>query len=330
MRVKQWLVYACLIIITLLGMVFFLMIYSDTYSNIHTDRREFFSEPNKNAMKVEYILKNKQKYDSFIFGSSRVALINPFNIKNGNYYNMTYSEGIPKEHLLNIRLFIDSGVKIKNLLIGLDDFSYQVSFDKHQNQPLTKAHYLASKTNFLIYCSELYFRFPLGEDRKHMKIKLFGGYSFKADLGDQESFYIDMQSKFSREKFNTREHIESSLFDKPTFYNGNTLNNTLQDIKEIKELCDSNKINCAFFINPIHHKTYEFTNLNLLNKFRYNLSKITNYYDFSYPNKISKDNTYWIETSHYTVDVGQMMIDTMYKEKKYENFGKFIHKIGKN
>ncbi|MEA1893417.1 MAG: hypothetical protein U9N33_12015 [Campylobacterota bacterium] len=324
MKIKNWLLYAFVTTCTSVIVVFFLMIWSDTYSNIHTDRTEFYTEPNKNVKKVEYILENKMKYDSFIFGSSRVGSINPLKIDNGNYYNMTYSEGIPHEHLINIQLFIDSGIKIKNLLIGLDEFSYQVSFIKHQNQGLTKAHYLATKTDFIIYCRELYLRFPLGEDRHHIKKKLFGADSFKLNVSSQSTAYKKAQESFSRVKYETPEHLNNPTFNKPTFYSGNTLNDTIKDIQAIKNICTNNKINCIFFINPIHKKTYEFSNLKLLKTFRYNLSQITPYYDFSYPNKISEDNSYWIETSHYTLEVGGMILDKIHKNKTNNNFGKYI------
>jgi hypothetical protein len=303
------------------------MLWSDTYSNIHTKRIKFFTEPNNNIKKVTYILENKNLYNSFIFGSSRVGFINPLLIKNGKYYNMTYPEGIPHEHLINIKLFINSGIKIKNLLIGLDEFSYQVSFKKHQNQGLTKAHYLATKTNFLIYCRELYLRFPLSEDRHHIRKKIFGGRTFTSDITKQYLHFKNIEKTFSRSMFTTKKHLENKIFQKPTLYNGDTLKETLQDIKEIKDICNKEKINCIFFINPIHQKTYEYTNKKLLNQFRKELSKITPYYDFSYPSFISKDNSYWIETSLYLINVGDMMIDTIYNNKKTDGFGKYIKKL---
>ena len=220
-------------------------------------------------------------------------------------------------------------MKIKNILIGLDEFSYQVSFSKHQTQPLTKAHYLSTNTNFITYIKELYLRFPLTEDRKHIKKKLFGSNKFVIKIEDQIYTYKQMKKIFSKDKFITVKHLNNPKFNEPTLYSGNIINKTIEDIKMIKELCLSNDINCTFFINPIHQKTYEFTNIKLLNKFRYNLSTITDYYDFSFPNKISKNNCYWLETSHYTLEVGEMIISKIYKNKD-NKFGKYIKRTGNN
>ena len=45
-------------------------IFSSNYNNLRY-------EPNQNFIKIKYIMNNKKKYDSFIFGSSRVGKINP-------------------------------------------------------------------------------------------------------------------------------------------------------------------------------------------------------------------------------------------------------------
>ena len=325
MKIKQWIAYSFLLTTFIIVVTFFLMKWSDTYSNTHYNRTKFYSEPNKNVLKVHYILTHKEKYDSFIFGSSRVGNINPLKLTNGKYYNMTYSEGLPKEHLLNIKLFLNEGVHIKNLLIGLDEFSYQVAFAKHQHQGLTKAYYKATKIALLTYYRELYLRFPLGEDRHHIKKKLFHSPNyFSLDISKQKENYESMVNSFNKTEFTSNKHIHDKIFDKPTYYNGNTLSDTLQDIKELKQTCTQYDINCTFFINPIHKKTYEYTNKKLLQKFKKQLRQITDYYDFSGPSFITQDNQYWNETSHYTLEVGNMMIDTIYNHKNYKDFSKYV------
>ena len=92
----------------------------------------------------------------------------------------------------------------------------------------------------------------------------------------------------------------------------------------IKNICNKNSINCIFFINPIHNTTYQFTNHKLLYSFREQLSKITDYYDFSHPNYISMKNQFWQETSHYHLNVGDLIIDKIYNSINYKDFGALI------
>ena len=324
MAIKQWLNYAFLLVLLILATVFFLLKWSDTYSNTHPLRTHFLTEPNKNVLKVDYILRNKKRYDSFIFGSSRVGSINPLHIHNGHYYNMTYSEGLPQEHLLNIKLFLEKDIKIKNLLIGLDDFSYKVSFKKHQHQGLTKADYRATHTPYYSYLRQLYLRFPLGEDRHHIIKKIKGVQGWYLDVSKQYENYKKAEAKFYRKVYETKAHLKSPKFLEPTLYSGHYMKETLQSIREIVDTCKSHKIKCIFFINPIHHTTYKYTDIAQLNKFKEELAKITPYYDFALPSLITQDNSYWIETSHYTLEVGDMILDTIFKERKINNFGKFI------
>jgi hypothetical protein len=332
MKKTYWILASLILTLILVLITFLLMLWSDTYSNTHYERTHFYSEPNKNVLKVNYILNHKNTYDSFIFGSSRVGNINPLKLSNGKYYNMTYSEGLPKEHFLNIQLFIQEGVKIKNLLIGLDEFSYQVSFLKHQHQGLTKAYFQATDTNIFTYYRELYFRFPLSEDRHHIKKKLFHSPNyFTMDISKQERNYKHAEKEFNVSQYNTKSHLNDPRFSKPTFYNGNFLNESLENIQKIQNTCATNNINCKFFINPIHHKTYAYTNKKLLFKFKEELAKITDFYDFSEPNEISKDNRYWLDTSHYRLDIGDLIIKTIYNDKVYvKNFGIHIKKEEKN
>lgn len=314
MNYKKWLRGSILLIISFMVIVVSLMYWSDTYSVAHTNRIMFYTEPNTKVLKVDYILKNIKKYDSFIFGSSRVGAINPTKIKNGNYYNMTYSEGIPHEHLLNIKLFIKSGIKIKNLLIGIDDFSYKVSFEKHQQQGLTKSHYLATDTNKLIYLKDNFMRFPLGEDRSHIKKKLLKSKGmFMTDVSKQTENLL--KKEVDPKDYNISTHLNDPIFNKPTQYIGNLIDTTIEDIKKINEICISNNINCKFFINPIHKTTYDYLDKKQFERFKNKLSQVVEYYDFSYVENISENNYYWHETSHFRGIVGDMIIDRLFNEQ---------------
>lgn len=284
-----------------------LLIWTDTFSILHPKNSHFIDEPNRNFLKVEYILTHPTKYDGFIFGSSRVGAIIPSHVQGANFYNMTYSEGIPHEHLLNLRLFLKHGVKIKKVLLGLDEFSYQVSFAQHQQQWLTKAHPLSTQSTWLSFYRFYFFRLPTKHDKSQFIKKLtHPDRTITMDITDQEAFYLAFLS-------NGPEFSDSDpKYLKPTHYNGNTLTDTLQDIQNIVDLCKQHGIELTVFINPIHHTTYEDTNKQLLQEFKHSLSTITPYYDFSGPNNITQDNHNFVDTSHYTVDVGDKMLQWMF------------------
>ena len=94
-------------------------------------------EPNQHFVKMRYILSNPEKYNAFCFGSSRIGNIDLNKIDNGlRYYNMTYSEGLPEEWLLDLQDMVKHGVSIKQVMIGLDDFSIRVDPKQHENDLL--------------------------------------------------------------------------------------------------------------------------------------------------------------------------------------------------
>ena len=55
-------------------------------------------------------------------------------IPGGDYYNMNYSEGLPGEHLDDIKVLLEKKIPIRNIVIGLDNFSYIMRPDDHRGQ----------------------------------------------------------------------------------------------------------------------------------------------------------------------------------------------------
>lgn len=96
-------------------------------------------EPNQHFVKMQYIIEHPDRYDAYCFGSSRVGNINLKKINNGyTYYNMTYSEGLPQEWLEDIRILLKNNVKMSQVLIGIDDFSFRINPDDHKRQYLRR------------------------------------------------------------------------------------------------------------------------------------------------------------------------------------------------
>lgn len=68
-------------VLILIGIFF--NFYIDSYGIFKKNLNYQILEPNKNYLKTKYIIENINKYDSFIFGSSRVGNI-PTEIIKGN------------------------------------------------------------------------------------------------------------------------------------------------------------------------------------------------------------------------------------------------------
>lgn len=258
------------------------------------------TEPNQHFIKMRYIINNPTKYESFIFGSSRVGNININKIPiNENFYNMTYSEGLPNEFLNDIKIMIDKGVKIKTLLIGLDDFSFRVNPKEHLQQLMRKPYqediiefyinYLLTVPNPLIIQSNL-----CDQPKTYFDI-----YGSGRPLHPQVDIDIENEPII---------HINNHKFNIPTEYRGNRIKETLNELEEINQIACKNNIQLIFFINPIHQTTYLDTNKLEFNDFKQGLASISSFYDFSGINTITINNYYYYETSHYRPIVGDMII----------------------
>jgi hypothetical protein len=107
-------------------------------------------EPNKNYIKTRYIIENPDKFDSYLFGSSRVANIDTSLINGYNCYNMTYSEGLTLEHYYNLKTMTDRNIIPKMLIIGVDDISCFINPSSHINDLLCKPLILPPPPDYIL------------------------------------------------------------------------------------------------------------------------------------------------------------------------------------
>lgn len=286
--------------------------YGVIWGNMETQK----NEPNQRYLKIKHLLKNPKKHNAYIFGSSRVGKINTKNIEDSNsWYNMTYSEGLPYEHLVDLKLLISKGVIVENVIIGLDEISYLVAPEAHFDQnlrrpyaPFTIFHYLLLKPSSGLVKANY--------DAK--KTSVFDIYNSGLPI----PIYRDKWINTNKER-----HIQDSKFLKPNWsnYPPNRIDKTIAEIKEIIILCKQNNIKLTLFINPTHATTYK--DLDKKDYFRFFklLAELNSFYDFSGVNQITLDNFNYYETSHYRPIVGEMIKSVILDHNK-TTFYHFITK----
>lgn len=268
-------------------------------------------------VKMRYIVGNPEKYNSFIFGSSRVAAIDPTHISgDGKWYNMTYQEALPMENLRNLRQMINAGVKIKELWIGLDDASFREDDKDHKEKLGDKYPYRPYDVNFYL---ELLLRKPeplQSPEFIYEKGLLFDIYH----TGMTPTPWTDQKIDA-----NPDAHRNDPRFMISYARHGNRMKDTLEEIKEIKELAEENDICITFFINPIYVGSYLDNDLEEFDEFKRQLAKITPYYDFSGITPYATDTIYFYEGLHYRPILGDKMIEVMtHKEAFPFEFGRYV------
>ncbi|MGL6131002.1 MAG: hypothetical protein ACRCZ9_05250 [Fusobacteriaceae bacterium] len=272
-------------------------------------------EPNKNYIKTKYVLENPKKYDSFIFGSSKVGVYSAQNLLNGKYFNMTYSQGLPNEWLDTIKIFLENRIDIKNLIIGIDSFSFTVDPKSHFQQPMRIPYSVLKKDenifkNYLITNPINTYNIVTISNRNIRK-KYYDFYF------NEENRDINIDLEIDKKKL---QHIVDEKFKIPTAFNEiNRLEITIKEIKEIKKICMENRINLYFIINPIHETTYKYSNQEGLKELKDELAKFTDYWDFSIQNKFSSNNYYWYETSHFRVNLADLILKSIFQDNFKKN-----------
>jgi len=290
----------------------------DPYNVFHTDNlRDNGIEQNSNYIKMTYILKNPEKYDAFLFGSSRVGSIHTENIDDVNCYNMTYSEGLPLEHLNNLRTLVSNGIIPKRVYLGIDSLSYTLNPTDHYEEPL-RLPYEYIKENpidfLLMYMDPQMALDSLETTKNYTPVE---GY---ADHFYTGGWWCDYEMECLINETNSYAVIGDDFF----------MNDVLDQIAEMKDICEKNNIEFIVFTNPMHHLTQTASGITYLN-FLEKLTAITDYYNFSGINDITVNNDYFVDTSHYNAETGDLMMEflagnipnsTLYEQ----GFGRYVTK----
>ncbi|HOW35840.1 MAG TPA: hypothetical protein PL155_05440 [Candidatus Omnitrophota bacterium] len=297
----------------------------DPYCVLGKDPRYNNIEPNIHFLKRNYLKKNKNKYDSYIFGSSRISNIDVKKIPGGVYYNMYYSESIPPEELEDIRWMIKEGFVIKNVLIALDDFSFKIDPKGHGSKTLYRRPPPGNLLEDFNFYLSYVFAQPDFKILKSVLKKNKDGESTLYDLYDTGEFLRPHVDK--RIEKDIPGHIKSSTFLETTHYGGDRIKETVKIMAEIKEICEKYNIGFKFFINPLHKTTYFDNDIDQLNKFKRELSRVSGYWDFSGLNSITTNNYYYYETSHFRSMVADMVIARIFGLRNIripDDFGYYV------
>ena len=291
-------------------------VWVDPFNVFHTDNiRANGVMPNKNYIKMNYVLKNPGKFDSFLFGSSRVGAIHTDRITGEKCYNMVYSSGLPLWHLWNIKTMLANNIHPQKIYIGLDHYSineeteYQVQINTHSTCPY---EYIQENR---IHFYGLYLNPAMIAQSFEAMINARLG---RSEIIDTEAFYKwgwDIPyNRPVRIDWDNKRHVKPAI--KP--HRPGSVGYALGIIMEISQLCRDNNIELVIFTNPLHHVTYlPAIKDSDYEEFLEGLAEISDFWNFSSLNDITLSNDCYRETSHYKAKIGDLIIDIMCNGKTY-------------
>ena len=275
-------------------------------------------EPNKNYIKMKHILANPEKFDSFLFGSSRVGAIHPEKIIGERCYNMTNAAALPGWHLMNIKTMCENGINPKKIYVGLDSISYTGDYKGQYNDPgrCPYEHLRDDAAHFV----KLYFNVSssvrsLANLLKTVLIEM--KVINPMILMDPEIFYEYGISGYGQIRifdWNDKSKIIPNYGGSPN----PDIEATLKIIRETSEICRENNIELILFTNPMHCITYlDSVRYKDYFKFLEGLAEISDFWNFSSLNDITIDTANYGDPSHYRANVGDMIINVICNGKSY-------------
>jgi hypothetical protein len=318
-RYRRLFYLSLLLLVIIVGGVTLVNYIADPYGLFRRDFSYQFLEPDKLFIKTRYIANNPDKFDCLVFGSSRVNGIDVTKATDAKCYNMNYPMGLPGNHLENIRYLLKRGVKIKLLMIGLDEFSYKKDPKKYEGSPMGGPYPPVIGQRAL----PCYLNYLVTIYRKRTWDNMIKGYKEKGrrlpnTIGEYDHFvtgrtfnpaierYIeDNREKHDRDpRFNARKKGLKDPGQDETRYR----ESTLRDLRDLVDLAKQHNIRLVLFFNPSHYTVYLRSEPRGIRAFQKELAAFTDFYDFSGVNSITTNSYYYYEPNHYRAMVGDMMI----------------------
>ena len=276
-------------------------------------------EPNQHYAKMKYLTEEVRDYNSFIFGSSKAGNIDSRRLEGGDFYNMTYSMGVPYEWQKDLEILVDRGYEIKKVVLCLDEESYTRTHD--QNVSFLRWPYSANRWDRWAFETKYLFRMP------DFKVTKEAIYSLNKDKPFRVSYDIHgsgIPFKETREAYieaNMDTHLQDERFDMSWAPHLPKMEESLEALRAIRNMCDEKGIDLKVLFAPIHHKKLATARQNRLEEYKNKVAGIVDFIDFSGEHPIANDNQYWFEQVHFRSKVGDMMVDRINGDRGEKPFG---------
>ncbi len=279
---------------------------------------------NINFLKMHFFFENLKKgeFDSLIFGSSRVFYgfdVEDLNhIMPGKWFKFDTPSGNIYDHLHNLQIITKKTKGIKRVLIALDMFDIYENGNENEID-YYRRKYPANLNEWIAFYAFYAFKLPSTTEYDIFmgKLKLVHSPWVEHDNGmslKKES------SVHEKELLSSLPQGLRLMKKKPC------IEKSMQVIAQIIDLCNREKIELTFFLNPLFFRTFLIRDLDAMILFKRRLSRIIDYYDYMRINKMTTSCNYWIDNSHFSVVFGKMILKSI-KQNRHDTsfYGKISH-----
>lgn len=264
---------------------------------------------NERFRKVEHLMRDDVHHDAYILGSSTMGVFDPdtaSRLTGHSFYNLSFLAGTPQEAFDTLRALKRSGKPIKEVLIGIDFFTF---YERPQGNATTfRPHPLVSgesRTSFFGY-----YLFAAGLWQ--------GGVRVVHHLNDSPSILFDVNGTGMYHLYDyDRARVEDPATYSAAHFQPKSLSGTevrwIDDrFVEFENLCrwlDENKIEAKLFIHPYYQPTLETISDKSYREFKSRILKIRpDAVDFSVARGITQEQSWYYDKRHYRGVVADMVM----------------------
>lgn len=262
------------------------------------------------------------QYDTIFIGSSRTDFaIDPYyynNLTNKKAFNL----GIGGSDILESQMILQKLLKthhnLKTVLLEVDYFGFNKNHTINSNDPINS--YISFNDFFKLFLSYDTFKRSLSTVNYNLKTPnspIFDNNGLRIKSSHHNSYDLAMAE------------VEGVL-KKNRVYSLDTTR--LKALEEIVRICKKNNIKLVVFVSPLNfaqiHGIYLTNNFENYLNWRKEISKITPFYDFSLENQVTFESIkpkmrYYFDSHHYTIEVGRMILDKIFKYNKTSSLNDF-------
>jgi hypothetical protein len=280
---------------------------------------------NDRYAKIEFLEKRKERFNSYIMGSSRLLYTSPAIVEKyiptAKFYNLATVLATIYEHLLHVKFLIKNGYPVKNLYIGLDyDINRAVTVYDDENFVLKLHPDVSNENRILFYWSYLSI-IPKADIKRKLRanFKKKSGQKAKFDWNSISNDVMVAKREFREEPILSENSDQDMMARKrrlkAKIARKRSLEENLEALRELVALCRQHHINLFLYTTPYRKVLLEsFTTQNYI-MFLRELSKITPYWDFSGYNSVTMDPANYTDQSHYNASVSRWIAARIFNDR---------------
>ncbi len=316
--------FLCTSILILLSVTFLINYIVNPYGIFDNNRF-----PIKNHIYSERMTKfyyaSRSEFDNILIGSSRIGVFNPQKLK-PYLSHKTYNMSLDGASIFEEYSYIEYFTRTKNIdtiILGLDFFSFNSTLlekDDFSLERLDNSVYLNDYIKSLLSYQALKSSFNTISDNYYGAIKkqnfITGHKTYENQEKNKNNLKMiqsNINITLKQYKLDPRQGYTSSLKDNVS------IKKLLNYVEKIVKLQKMRKFDLKIYISPIHEKhidlIYELGFGSHFEFWKTELSKITDYYDFSNKNYITKNIENFWDSSH----IQEKSVTILFKEMDEEN-----------